>query len=108
MTLDSTQDLFFLVLAMATGWIAVFLCWALYEVARMLHQANAVVSETREKLNRLEKAVSAIREKFETSMGYFGVLAEGGKSLMNMFHQREERREKTRTKRGKFADEDDE
>lgn len=93
---------------MATGWIAVFLCWALYEVARMLHQANAVVSETREKLNRLEKAVSAIREKFETSMGYFGVLAEGGKSLMNMFHQREERREKTRTKRGKFADEDDE
>jgi len=45
MTLVSTQDLFFLVLAIATGWIAVFLCWALYEVARMLHQANAVVSE---------------------------------------------------------------
>lgn len=107
MTLVSTQDLFFLVLAVATGWIAVFLCWALYEVARMLHQANAVVSETREKLNRLEKAILAIKEKLETSMGYFGMLAEGGKSLMSMFHQREERREKRRAKKGKSADEDE-
>lgn len=107
MTLVSTQDLFFLVLAIATGWIAVFLCWALYEVARMLHQANAVVSETREKLNRVEKAILSIKERLETSVNYFGMLAEGGKSLMSMFSKREERREKKRSKRGKLADEDE-
>jgi len=110
MNLASTQDLFFLVLAIATAWIAVFLCWALYEVARMLHQVNAVVTETREKLNRIEKAILSIKERLETSVGYIGMLAEGGKSLISMFRQREERREKKRAKRGKAAveDEDDE
>ncbi|MBI5654489.1 hypothetical protein HZC53_02455 [Candidatus Uhrbacteria bacterium] len=106
MTLDSTQDLFFLILAVATGWVAVFVCWALYEVARMLHQANAVVTETREKLNRVEKAISSIKERLEKSVDYFGMLAEGGKSLMSMFHQREERREKGRTKKSKLFDEE--
>lgn len=109
MSLETTQDLFFLILAVATGWVAVFICWALYEVARMLHQANTVVSETREKLTRLENAISSIKERIESSVGYFGMLAEGGKSLMSMFSQREERREKRRTsKKSKLLDEDDE
>lgn len=108
MNLASTQDLFFLVLSIATAWIAVFLCWGLYELARMLHQANAVVSETREKINRVEKAILTIKERLETSVNYFGMLAEGGKSLMSMFSKREERREKKRAKRGRDADEDEE
>lgn len=106
MTLDTTQDLFFLILAVATGWVAVFICWSLYEVARMLHQANAVVTETREKLNRVEKAITSIKERLEKSVDYFGMLAEGGKSLMNMFSQREERKEKGRTKKSKLFDEE--
>ncbi|MFA5185180.1 MAG: hypothetical protein WC551_01720 [Patescibacteria group bacterium] len=108
MSLDTTQDLFFLILAIATGWVAVFICWALYEVARMLHQANAVVTETREKLNRVEKAITSIKERIETSVGYFGMLAEGGKSLMSMFSQREEKRQKGRTKKSKLFDDEDE
>ena len=107
MTLDSTQDLFFLVLSIATGWVAVFVCWGLYEVAKILHQANAVVTETRDKLNRLEKAVLAIKERLESSVSYLGMLAEGGKSLLGLFHKREERRAK-RSSRKKKTDEDDE
>ncbi len=109
MTLDSTQDIFFLVLAIATGWVAVFVCWALYEIAKMLHQANAVVTETRDKLNRVEKTILAIKERLESSVGYLGMLAEGGKSLLTLFNKREERRAKKSSRKKKSAeDEDDE
>jgi len=107
MNLESTKDLFYLILSISVGWVAIFLCWGLYEVARMLHQANAAVSEAREKLNRLEKAIVSIKERLESSVGYLGVLAEGGKSLINLFHQREERRERHRSKKGKHDEDED-
>lgn len=107
MTLDSTKDLLYLVLSVATGWVAVFLCWTLYELAKMLHQANAVVTETREKINRLEKAVVAIKEKIESSAHYLGMLAEGGKSLLSFMHLTEEKKEKRRqSKKSKAEDEE--
>ena len=83
--MTTTQDLLMLVLSIAVGWVAVFLCWALYEAATLLHQANRVVSETREKLSRLERAAVIIKDKLEHSVTYLGMLAEGGKSLLSLF-----------------------
>jgi len=99
MTLTSTQDILYLVLAVSIAWVAVFLCWALYELAKMLHQANAVVTETREKINRVEHAVMRIKEKLESSVSYLGMLAEGGKSLLSFLHTTEEKKEKRRSKK---------
>lgn len=107
MTLDSTKDLLYLVLSIAVGWVAIFLCWALYEAAKILHQANAVVTETREKISRLEKAVVAIKEKMESSAHYLGMLAEGGKSLLSFMHSTEEKKDKRRQSK-KHKDEEEE
>ena len=106
MSIETSKDLFYLVLSIATGGASIFLCWALYEVAKMLHQANAVVTETREKLNRLEKAIVAIKEKLESSVNYLGMLAEGGRSLLSFLHTKEEKTEKRR--RSKKSDDEDE
>lgn len=73
----------------------------------MLHQANAVVTETREKINRLERAVVAIKDKIESSVQYLGMLAEGGKSLLSFLHITEEKKEKRRQSK-KHKDEDEE
>lgn len=107
MTLETTQDLFYLVAAIACGWVAVFLTWALYELAKLLHQANDTVSQAREKAMRIEKAVLSIKERLESSVGYLGMLAEGGKSLLSFLHTTEEKKEKRRAKKGK-DDEDEE
>lgn len=94
MTLVSTLDLLYLTLAIAALWIAVFLCWGLYELARLLHQANMMVSDTREKMSRIEKTIMAIKEKIESSVNYLGILAEGGKAVLSMLHKREDRKRK--------------
>jgi len=106
MTFNSTVDLFYLVLSISIGWVAIFLCWGLYELARMLHQANAVVSDAREKMGRLERAISAIKERLESSAGYLGAIAEGGKALLSFLHVTEEKKEKRRKKKGKDEDEE--
>lgn len=103
--MTSTQDLLMLVLSIAVGWVAVFLCWALYEAATLLHQANRVVTETREKISRLERAAVMIKDKLEHSVMYLGMLAEGGKSLLGMFrkgtHKDDEEEEESKPSKGK-------
>ncbi len=107
MTLATTQDIFYLVAAIGLGWVAVFLTWALYELAKLLHQANQTVTETREKITRVEKAVMGIKDRLESSVGYLGMLAEGGRTLLSFLQSSEEKKEKRRSKKGK-VDEDDE
>lgn len=94
MTLVSTLDLLYLTLAIASLWVAGFLCWGLYELARLLRQANTVVRDTREKMNRIEKTIMAIKEKIESSVNYLSILAEGGKAVMSMLRKREEKKKK--------------
>ncbi len=107
MPLATTVDLFYLVLSVAVAWVAVFLCWGLYEMAHMMHQANVAVREAREKLSRLEKSMCSIKERLESSAEYLGVLAEGGKAVMNMFNKHEERKEKRRGKKSRRNEDED-
>lgn len=107
-TLESTQDIFYLVAAIGFGWIAVFLCWALYEIAKLFHQANTVMTETREKIGRFERAVLSIKERLESSVNYLGMLAEGGKSLLSFLHMKEEKKERRRAKKGIVEEEEEE
>ncbi len=92
---SSTQDLLYFVGAICVLWITVFLCWCLYEAGKLIHQANAVVKEGREKLSRFEKSVVAIGEKLSNVSQYLGFIAEGGRQLVAHFHKREKKRERT-------------
>jgi hypothetical protein len=96
MILETTKDLFYLALSIAAVSVAGFLCWGLYELARLMRQANEMVTDTRERINRVEHALSTIREKLESSVNYLGVFATGFKTFLGMFQAREERHEQRR------------
>ncbi len=108
MTLSSTNDLFFLVATIVIIWVAVFLCWALYELATLLRQGNKVVGETREKIARVENAAMAIRERLESTLSYFGTFAEIGKTAMSFFKAREEPKLEPKKRGKRLLDEDEE
>lgn len=99
MTLASTQDILYVTLAIAVLWVAVFLCWGLYELARLLHQANVIVNDARERVSRLEHALLSIKERLESSVNYLGMFASGWKTFLGMFQAREDRRERQRKKK---------
>ncbi|MDO8617910.1 MAG: hypothetical protein Q7N87_03445 [Candidatus Uhrbacteria bacterium] len=94
----SSLELLYFISAIAIGFVAVFLCWALYEIATLVRQTNEVVSDTREKVARFERAIMMIGEKLGASAQYLGFIAEGGKQLLSYLHKRsEEKKEETDT-----------
>jgi len=103
----NTQDILYIVLSVAVVWATVFLCWALFELALFMHRTNRIVKDTGEKLSRIEKAFYSLKEKLEHSAGALGVIAEGGRAALSMFREHEEKKERTRKKKGKlFEDEE--
>jgi len=96
MPIGTTQELFYLISAIAVFWIAGFLCWTLYEIARMVRQWNTMISETRERIGKVEQAVVAIRERLESGVNYMGVAVEGAKALISYFSKRQEKKKRGR------------
>lgn len=103
MSFISMQDLLYLVGAISLAWITVFLCWVLFEIGKLIHQANALVTDTREKIGRFERAIAAIGEKLGATSQYLGFIAEGGKQLLSFLHNREEKQERKTKKKTKEA-----
>jgi hypothetical protein len=89
MLLATTQDLWYFIAAICALIVSGFLVWALYEIARLVHQVNSTVSETREKVERLENALVAFGEKFASLSQYLGLAVEGGKQAMTYLKKRE-------------------
>lgn len=85
----SMQDVLAFVAALAIGFVTVFLCWALFEIARLVRQANEVVTETREKIGRMEKLILVVVEKISSTSHYLGFIAEGARQLLSHLRRRD-------------------
>lgn len=96
----ASQELLSLVGAFSLLCVTIFLCWVLFEIGKLVHQANEMVKDTREKMGRLERAVLAIGEKMSNVSHYLGFIAEGGKQMLSFFRTREEKASKA-PKKGK-------
>lgn len=94
MTLLQTKDLLFFVLAVVALWLGFFICWILYEVARLIRQTNQIVIDTREKIQRVEAAFSSVKEKIESSTRLIAALGAGGKMLSSIVGGREKKKKK--------------
>lgn len=104
--IESSQDILYVVLAFAALWVAIFLCWALYYVGKILKNANEVVEEVREYGNRLDETVRVIRDKMDGLSNTMGVVATGitkvvGKAIEKKFLVDEDVEEDDPPKRGR-------
>ncbi len=103
MSLETTKDLFYLALAIGIFGISGFLCWGLYEIARLLRQANDIVLDAREKIAKIEHAITSLKEKMESSMTMLTALTAGWKNVAAMFEKRNEEKEPPKRRKAKEA-----
>ncbi len=61
--LETSQDLFYLVLAFCILWFTVFLCIALYYIIRLLRQTNEVFNDLREKVTHAMGLFAFLKSK---------------------------------------------
>ena len=98
----SPHDLLYFVGAVCLALVTLFFCWMLYQVARLIKQANDMVQDTRDKISRFENAIVAIGEKLGMSAQYLSLIATGGKQLLSFLHNRSQKEdEPSDRKRGK-------
>lgn len=110
MNFSDPKTILYLVGAVSIFGVSGFLCWVLAEIARLIHQANDVVAETREKLSRFEKIVLDIGEKMDSVSRYLGFIAEGGNKVLSFLHKREDDKNthRKKSKLSRMPDEDEE
>jgi len=89
----NAQDLLYLVGAICLLWITGFLCWALFETARLMRKANEVVTETQDRLHEVEVFVDDIVEKVSSVSSYLGILSNVGGKVMGMLGHHKDREE---------------
>lgn len=63
--LDSSQQLLYIILSICVLWFTLFLCWLLYQAARVLQNANRIIEDVMKKLELIVDAVHFIREKVD-------------------------------------------
>ena len=100
----TSKDLLFIVLSLCILWFTVFLCWLIYQAARVLKNANEIIENLTHKLELISEAVSFIRGKVDhlsssmgTVSGMITSLVE--KFLVNKFSEKLAEREKKKKKK---------
>ena len=106
MLIETSKDILLLVLAFCALWFTAFVCWALYYVITILRDASNAVSEIRDRIAAIDAAVKAVREKVETSLGSFGIVAAGMKMLGGYLAKRKEKLVKKAKKMKRKLEED--
>lgn len=86
----SSRDALLLAGAVSLLFVSGFLCWVLYELARMLRQTNDLLEDTREKITRVEEFVSDISERIGSASQYLGILATAGKEVFGWMQSRKQ------------------
>ncbi|NBS41722.1 hypothetical protein EBS80_03605 [bacterium] len=88
-------DILYIVLSFCVLWISAALFWFIWQAAQILRNVNVAVDEAREKMDKIESAISAIRNRFDSMVSPMGIVMEGLKRVM------EYAIEKRETKRGR-------
>ncbi len=82
---NSSQDILYIVLSLSVLWFTIFLCWLLYQAARILRNANNIIENLAEKLELITDAVHFIKEKVDNLSGTMGVMSSLVSGLADKF-----------------------
>jgi len=78
--INSSQDLLLIILSFCVLWFTVFLCWLLYQAAKVLRNANNIIENVTAKLELISDAVHYIQDKIDgisSNVGVVGKMASG-------------------------------
>lgn len=91
----SPLDILYVVLSFCILWISAALFWFVWQAAQILRNVNAAVDEAREKMGKIETAITGIKSRFDSMTAPMNLLVEGLKKAV------EYAMEKRASKRGR-------
>lgn len=80
---ETSKDILNLAIAFSVVLVAGFFSWMLYYIIAILRDTREMVTDIREKMEAIEKAVQSIRGRVENGLSGFAVLAAGLKQVIS-------------------------
>ncbi len=101
--LETSQDILNIVKAVSIGALALFLCVAIYYMARILQQGFRITKEMRDRLHKIDELIQTFKEKVEHSTSYLLLIGEGMKKLVEVIreHTGDKKAKTSKKKKGK-------
>ncbi len=99
MLIETSKDILYIVISFSVLLVSIFLCWAIYYVARILGEAYHLITDARKKLEVLERLMVTLREKLEQSSNYLRLIVDGAIAATQYFRSRKEEDEPAPKKR---------
>ncbi len=66
-------DILYIVLSFCILWFTAAVFWFLWQLAQILKNVNDTISDARDKMHKIEEALSGIREKFDRASRLVGL-----------------------------------
>lgn len=86
---ETSKDILNIVLAISIASISFFFCWGLYYLVMSGRQVFKLISSLKERLDKIDEAVTAFKHKVESSTSYLLLIGEGVKKLVELMKERE-------------------
>lgn len=86
---ETSKDILNIVLAISIASISFFISWALYYLVMTLRKVYLGVKEFKTRLDKIDEAVTAFKNKIESSTSYLLIIGEGVKKLVEIMKERE-------------------
>jgi hypothetical protein len=94
MSIQTSHDILNLVIAFCLLWLTVFFAWMIYYFAMIAKQIYQMTKEMRLRIQKIDEAAKAFKEKLDHSSAYFVLIGEGIKKLVDMLREKNEKRNK--------------
>ncbi len=97
MTIETSKDLLYVVLAFCALWLTIFLSWLLYYVIALLRDTETVVKQIKGVVEKVDSLQHAVHDKFERSAASLTLIASTLKELIMWgIHERSKTRTATK------------
>ena len=90
MDISTSREVWYIIASVCFAMITVFLCWALFEIARLVRRANHLVDEADTKLHELESQAKALIERATSITNYASLIGEGVKTVIGYVRAKSE------------------
>lgn len=94
--IENSRDIFWLVLAFAVLWFALFLSWAVYYLAMILKETRKIIGFFSGILEKVDEIVTIAREKLNKSASSLSLLFKAGKEVLDFVKEKQAAKRKTK------------
>lgn len=99
--LESSKDVFWIVLSFVTLWIGICIGFICFYSALMIRDFQKVMSGIKKKIEFLDTILNAFRKKVENTASYIPPLLEGAEKIMEAIKEKKKCDEEKEVKRAK-------